>query len=474
MDNMTAFSVLLVAFPEAVLVAALGLLLVGIRPRWHQLVFFGIVQAGIAYLVRLMPVPFGLHSLLLAVGTIILIRLIMRLDWRLSSLAALFGLTVYVAIETAVSPLSLLVSGYSLVSVMESPTLRFLFFLPEALLLVLLIWLCLRFNFRLVGPPPGYGIDDNDWRTLSRSYFLVYLLAALPVFLLGTLNLAFFTSRSGVFPDQYLPVFLALIALAVLLLTALTPIKIQAVSRAAADACTARKTAENLVHIGELLQLIRRQHHDFHHQLQTVYGLLETGYYEEARQHIRKTYETISTPLELIRTDQPHVTALLYTKLVLAEARQIRLEPVIECSLQNLPLSPLETSALLSNLLDNALEAVENAPPEERVIRLEIRRDSGGYIIVVANRGRVETSLPNRFFQAGYTTKEGHTGLGLVSARETVVRHGGTITLSCDGVETVFQIRLPMDNSLVAQQTTEKQLGNRKPEEEGNVCQSPY
>ncbi|MBU4532860.1 MAG: Spo0B domain-containing protein [Eubacteriales bacterium] len=104
-----------------------------------------------------------------------------------------------------------------------------------------------------MGPPPGHAVDNDDWSALNRSYFLVYLLA-------------------------------------VLVLTALTPIKIQAIGRAVADACTARKTAENLAHIGELLQLVRRQHHDFHHQLQTVYGLLETGYYEEARQHIRKTF----------------------------------------------------------------------------------------------------------------------------------------------------------------------------------------
>lgn len=182
----------------------------------------------------------------------------MRLDWRVSAVATLLELTVYVAIETAVSPIFLFITGYSLVSVMETPVIRFLFFLPEALLMGLLTWLCLRFNFRLIGPPPGHQINSADWSALNRSYFLVYLLAVLPVMLLGTLNMAFLTAQTGVFPDQYLPVFLAIMALVVLVLTALTPIKIQAIGRAVADACTARKTTESLMHIGELLQLVRR------------------------------------------------------------------------------------------------------------------------------------------------------------------------------------------------------------------------
>ncbi|MBU4532861.1 MAG: hypothetical protein U1D96_09615 [Eubacteriales bacterium] len=92
-----------------------------IRPRWQQLVLFGMMQAGIAFLVRLTPVPFGLHSLLLAATSIAFIRLVMRLDWRVSAVAGLLGLTVYVAIETTVSPLLLYITAYSLFSVMESP-----------------------------------------------------------------------------------------------------------------------------------------------------------------------------------------------------------------------------------------------------------------------------------------------------------------------------------------------------------------
>ncbi len=48
----------MVSFPEAVLVAALGLVLTGVRLHWTQLVLFGVLQAGVSYEV-LVPSALG-------------------------------------------------------------------------------------------------------------------------------------------------------------------------------------------------------------------------------------------------------------------------------------------------------------------------------------------------------------------------------------------------------------------------------
>lgn len=57
---------------------------------------------------------------------------------------------------------------------------------------------------------------EQQWPTLNRSYYAVYLLAALPVMLLGTLNMAFLASRTGAFPETYMAGFLAVMGLVVL------------------------------------------------------------------------------------------------------------------------------------------------------------------------------------------------------------------------------------------------------------------
>lgn len=455
--TITLLCVLLVFIPECTLVAALGSLVVGARPRWFQVLAVGTLQAVAAYLIRSAPVPFGMHTPVLVVTLSILMRVLLRTDFWAALVATLLAVSAVLAMESMFIPALLYFTGYSMSELLQHWYLRLLFSLPQLSVLALLTWLCWRFDFRLFGPPPGFDTERQEWQALNRSFFLVYVLAVLPVLLLNIVNEAFIVFRAGGFPDRYVTFFLTGITAAVLVLAALTPVKIQAISRALVGLYTARKAAENLAHVGELLCLVRRQHHDFHHQLQTVYGLLETGCCEEARQYIRKTYQSVSGPLKLIRTDHPAVTALLYTKAAVAEAKKIKFKPVIECSLHGLPLDPIEISSLFGNIIDNALEAVESAPPEEREVRLEARRDPDNYVIIVANRGRINALQAARAFQTGYTTKRGHTGMGLVYARKVVEKYGGKITVSWSDTETTFRVLLPV---------AEKEIRGELPEKE--------
>jgi len=109
---MNLFSVLLVSFPEAVLVAVLGYLLTGIRPWWRDLLMIGALQAVLSYIIRLSPVPFGLHSILFLFTLNIL--LITRLPYRIVLLISLLGLIIHGSVETVTVPLMLHATGHSL------------------------------------------------------------------------------------------------------------------------------------------------------------------------------------------------------------------------------------------------------------------------------------------------------------------------------------------------------------------------
>ncbi|OPX92175.1 MAG: Sensor protein CitS [Pelotomaculum sp. PtaB.Bin013] len=177
----------------------------------------------------------------------------------------------------------------------------------------------------------------------------------------------------------------------------------------------ARRAVENLKQIEQLIDSSRKQRHDFHHQLQTVYGLLESGLYERSRDYISKLFCTISKTGELIRTDNLSISALLNTKIGLAEAKNIDLEITIECSLKEMPLTPLETSSLLGNLIDNALEAVEEYTGEHRQVEVKITLEHGAFVITCTNTGTpIAPEMRDDIFKSDFTTKEGHSGLGLV------------------------------------------------------------
>lgn len=64
MDRTTFLSLLLISFPETILVTALGFLLAGIRPWWRDLFIIGALQTGSFYIFRISPIPIGYYSIL--------------------------------------------------------------------------------------------------------------------------------------------------------------------------------------------------------------------------------------------------------------------------------------------------------------------------------------------------------------------------------------------------------------------------
>ncbi|OPY58030.1 MAG: hypothetical protein A4E55_01203 [Pelotomaculum sp. PtaU1.Bin035] len=58
-------------------------------------------------------------------------------------------------------------------------------------------------------------------------------------------------------------------------------------------------------------------------------------------------------------TDNHEISAMLYTKTGLAEAKNINFEVLVNCSLKELPLKSGEANSILGNLIDNAIEAVK-------------------------------------------------------------------------------------------------------------------
>jgi signal transduction histidine kinase len=113
-------------------------------------------------------------------------------------------------------------------------------------------------------------------------------------------------------------------------------------------------------------------------------------------------------------------------------------------SLPRIQAYPGELNQVWTNLIDNALDAMNGAG----TLKLAARVEEEDIVVEVGDTGPgMPSQVASRAFDAFYTTKDAGkgTGLGLDIARRTVVeRHGGLIIIDSQPGNTVLRVRLPI------------------------------
>ncbi len=111
---------------------------------------------------------------------------------------------------------------------------------------------------------------------------------------------------------------------------------------------------------------------------------------------------------------------------------------------------PEQFRRVIINLVDNAIDAVSNAPPPggQGLVTIEASTDAGASLVrvVVADNGPgVPEADRARLFMPYYSTKQRGSGLGLAIVRRIVVEHGGSIEASANEPRgTRMTIELPL------------------------------
>ena len=99
---------------------------------------------------------------------------------------------------------------------------------------------------------------------------------------------------------------------------------------------------------------------------------------------------------------------------------------------------------VLVNLLENAMDALQNGRPEKH-IAVAVTRDGDHAIVRVADDGvGIPTEAQSRIFDPFVSLKSSGTGLGLAIAKRTIDAHNGTITFTSRSGATTFEVRVPL------------------------------
>jgi nitrogen fixation/metabolism regulation signal transduction histidine kinase len=100
---------------------------------------------------------------------------------------------------------------------------------------------------------------------------------------------------------------------------------------------------------------------------------------------------------------------------------------------------------VFSNLLNNAIEAIEAQSGTEGKILMETEIREGEHCVCISDNGKgIKAEEADKIFQPNFTTRSGGAGLGLAIVKGIVHSIGGSISFTSDpGKWTTFIIRVP-------------------------------
>lgn len=168
---------------------------------------------------------------------------------------------------------------------------------------------------------------------------------------------------------------------------------------------------------------MRGWRHDYHNHMQTLKAYLAMNQIEEIGTYLDHLEEDLDSIDIAIRTGNTSVNAILSSKISIAQKRAIN----VNCKATvpgSLKISDVHLCAIIGNLLDNAIEACEKVPVENRFIRVYIGIFKQQLYISITNS--TESTRRKKLTEL-ITTKKGEHGLGLRRVDKIVAQYDGYV-----------------------------------------------
>lgn len=165
----------------------------------------------------------------------------------------------------------------------------------------------------------------------------------------------------------------------------------------------------------------RRLKHDMKNHLMVIASYLNSGEHEAAKAYASQILDKLNAVGSYIETGNLLMNHILNEKLNLARERGVSIKAEIE-NLAFGRMESLDFSALLSNLLDNALEACRSEEGPELFVGIARRRDYE--TILVKNKISRPVLAGNPGLCSTKPEKDKH-GMGIAQIRSITEKYGG-------------------------------------------------
>lgn len=177
--------------------------------------------------------------------------------------------------------------------------------------------------------------------------------------------------------------------------------------------------------------------HDMRHFLSGISVMITNGEYDKAQECIKDIISAADSTASKRYCKNETVNIILSSLENRIESNKINFEYAVNIH-ENLPFSDVDITAILSNGLENAINAVVSLPEDKRFIRLDMRENGGKLLISIKNTyltaPKIVDGLPK-------SMREGH-GFGSQSIRYVAEKLKGNCQFNVSDDYFILQVIL--------------------------------
>lgn len=191
---------------------------------------------------------------------------------------------------------------------------------------------------------------------------------------------------------------------------------------------------------------LQKWKHDYSNHLAVIHELLETESYEKLSQYVTQQQECLPKTFPIINTGHPIIDAILTNKYAIAQAEDISFIYSVVLP-KNFPISDIEITGILGNLLDNSIEACANIKrtpnvspqmkatlkPQRSMFHIHVENDSSGNYQYNTS-GQLESTKAD----------SEHYGNGLANVSQIAEKHSGFCNISAGTDSFAVDVYIPL------------------------------
>lgn len=191
--------------------------------------------------------------------------------------------------------------------------------------------------------------------------------------------------------------------------------------------------------IKEIYMNMRGWRHDYHNHIQAMKAYLSMNQFKELETYLYKLEKDLDEVDNLVRSGNIMMDAILNSKISIMIKKDIKVDFKVVLP-EKLKITDVDLCVMVSNLLENAIEACDEISVENRFVRIFCEVHGSQFYLSIQNSAKDELDFNSKNY---ITNKRGEHGFGMKRVQFLVDKYDGFLNLQNEPGIFAAEISIP-------------------------------